>query len=372
MNKKEVNELKKVFSDECGFMNFNKVVTAYVDAEKNIKYYNNQLYNTISQDLSELILANVKNVFKGNIGKGLREYAFPNSSSTQSLFYNTLKSKFLSDDETKDFIQHIIDTYECVSTYSIILMQCTYSVNKGNKAPKNNPDTEADNYIDYNFIICSLCPVELVFNGLVCTDTPEIVCEESHTRIVSKPTDGFIYPTFSNRSPDVNSVLVYTSKPKSPNVSLVTETLGCEFTLSVNEQKQAFKTILEGALGKELNYDMTTCINDLLIEKRDVNANETEPVRLDKSDIEKVLWEAGVSEDNVNNASKVYDSAIGDMKLDIQALTEDKITLSTGAFTITYNHNYTHLVNTKIINGKKVITIEVDEPITVNDINVAD
>ena len=99
MNKKEVNELKKVFSDECGFMNFNKVVTAYVDAEKNIKYYNNQLYNTISQDLSELILANVKNVFKGNIGKGLREYAFPNSSSTQSLFYNTLKSKFLSDDE---------------------------------------------------------------------------------------------------------------------------------------------------------------------------------------------------------------------------------------------------------------------------------
>lgn len=34
MNKKEVNELKKVFSDECGFMNFNKVVTAYVDAEK--------------------------------------------------------------------------------------------------------------------------------------------------------------------------------------------------------------------------------------------------------------------------------------------------------------------------------------------------
>ena len=93
MNKKEVNELKKVCSDECGFMNFNKVVTAYVDAEKNIKYYNNQLYNTISQDLSELILANVKNVFKGNIGKGLREYAFPNSSSTQSLFYNTLKSK---------------------------------------------------------------------------------------------------------------------------------------------------------------------------------------------------------------------------------------------------------------------------------------
>lgn len=370
MNKKEVNELKKVFSDECGFMSFNKVVTAYVDVEKNIRYYNNQLYNTIPQDLSELVIANIKNVFKGNIGKGLREYAFPTSSSTQSLFYNTLQSKFLNDDETKDFIQHIIDTYDCVSTYSIILMHCTYSVNKGSKAPKNNPDIEPDNFIDYNFIICSLCPVELVFNGLVCTDTPEIVCEETHTRIVNKPTDGFIYPTFSDRSPDVNSVLVYTSKPKSPNISLVTETLGCEFTLSSKEQKTTFNQLLENTLGKDLNYVMTTCINDLLIEKQNESEYDTEPVRLGKEDITTLLREAGVSETNIEHTATACDEVIGNTKLDIAALTDKKITVKSGGFTITYDHSYTHLVDTKIVNGKKVITIQVDEPITVNDINI--
>ena len=50
MNKKEINEIKKNFSDDCGFFTVNHVVTAFVDAEKNIKCKTNQLYNTIPQD----------------------------------------------------------------------------------------------------------------------------------------------------------------------------------------------------------------------------------------------------------------------------------------------------------------------------------
>ena len=37
MNKKEINEIKKNFNDDCGFFTVNHVVTAFVDAEKNIK-----------------------------------------------------------------------------------------------------------------------------------------------------------------------------------------------------------------------------------------------------------------------------------------------------------------------------------------------
>lgn len=38
----------------------NHVVTAFVDAEKNIKCKTNQLYNTIPQDEAELIMINLK------------------------------------------------------------------------------------------------------------------------------------------------------------------------------------------------------------------------------------------------------------------------------------------------------------------------
>ncbi|WP_278946210.1 DUF4317 family protein, partial [Ruminococcus bicirculans (ex Wegman et al. 2014)] len=46
MNKKEINEIKRIFSDDCGLFTVNHVVTAFVDAEKNIKCKTNQLYNT--------------------------------------------------------------------------------------------------------------------------------------------------------------------------------------------------------------------------------------------------------------------------------------------------------------------------------------
>ncbi len=34
MNKKEIAEIKKNFSDDCGFFTVGKVLTAYIDAEK--------------------------------------------------------------------------------------------------------------------------------------------------------------------------------------------------------------------------------------------------------------------------------------------------------------------------------------------------
>lgn len=60
MNKKEINEIKRIFSDDCGLFTVNHVVTAFVDAEKNIKCKTNQLYNTIPQDEAELIMINLK------------------------------------------------------------------------------------------------------------------------------------------------------------------------------------------------------------------------------------------------------------------------------------------------------------------------
>lgn len=93
MNKKEINEIKKNFNDDCGFFTVNHVVTAFVDAEKNIKCKTNQLYNTIPQDEAELIMINLKKVLSGSIGKNLLEYSFPKDAylegGAQPFMYET-------------------------------------------------------------------------------------------------------------------------------------------------------------------------------------------------------------------------------------------------------------------------------------------
>ena len=48
MNKKEINEIKRIFSDDCGLFTVNHVVTAFVDSEKNIKCKTCLLYTSPS------------------------------------------------------------------------------------------------------------------------------------------------------------------------------------------------------------------------------------------------------------------------------------------------------------------------------------
>ena len=65
MNKKEIAEIKKNFSDDCGFFTVGKVLTAYIDAEKNIVYKDTQLYNIMPSDEAELIMINLKKTLSG-------------------------------------------------------------------------------------------------------------------------------------------------------------------------------------------------------------------------------------------------------------------------------------------------------------------
>ena len=85
MNKKEINELKKNFSDDCGYFTINNVVSAFVDSEKNIKYKSVDLYSTLSQDESEQIMINLKKVLSGQLGKNLNEFPFPQTSMPRAV-----------------------------------------------------------------------------------------------------------------------------------------------------------------------------------------------------------------------------------------------------------------------------------------------
>ena len=194
MNKKEINEIKKNFNDDCGFFTVNHVVTAFVDAEKNIKCKTNQLYNTIPQDEAELIMINLKKVLSGSIGKNLLEYSFPKDAylegGAQPFMYETLQSKLLDEEKVDNFLNAIVEKVEYVSTYTIFMAHCTYSVLKKNKMDEF--EDEADT--DYNFIVTALCPVNLRIDGLVYDEQDNSIAKkESCDRIVELPSDGFFF-----------------------------------------------------------------------------------------------------------------------------------------------------------------------------------
>lgn len=371
MNKKEVSEIKKVFSDDCGFFTINHVVSAFVDAEKNIKYKSNRLYNTLPSEESEYIMINLKKVLSGQLGKNLLEYQFPRGSyedgGSQKFFYDVLQSKLKDDDTVDRFLNSIVEKMEYVSTYAIFSAHCTYSVLKKNK----NDDFADDSELDYNFIITAICPVNLRIDGLVYSDeTNEIVKKIGGDKIVELPSDGFLFPVFSDRTPDVNGVMYYTKNAKKPNTSIVDELLGCEFVMSCQSEKATFHAILNNVVSDELDYSLITTVNEKIQEIVDQNSHETEIPTIDENKLSSILWESGVSQEKLEHLPKVYETALGDKPLTAVNLVEKKTVLSVPSITVNISKDGVNKVRTEMIDGRKCLIIDLDDPeISVNGIS---
>lgn len=62
MNKKEVAEIKRSFAEGCGFFTLNRVLYAYADAKKNIKYSDVRSWATIPEDEGAVVMETLKKV----------------------------------------------------------------------------------------------------------------------------------------------------------------------------------------------------------------------------------------------------------------------------------------------------------------------
>ena len=65
MNKKELSEIRKNFSDTSDLFVLNQVATAFVDSEKNIRCQTSRAYHNIASEESDCLMATLKRVLAG-------------------------------------------------------------------------------------------------------------------------------------------------------------------------------------------------------------------------------------------------------------------------------------------------------------------
>lgn len=364
MNKKEINEIKKNLDKDSGFFTINHVVTACVDAEKKIKCMTNQMNNLIAEDESELIVAYLKKILSGSIGKNLLEYHFPNDAYLEGgaqLFMNeVLRSKLTDEELVQKYIDRIIEKMEYLSTYTIFTAHCTYAVKNKNK--NLDDDIGGDSDTNYNFIITAICPVNLRIDGLIYDEQANSIAKkETADRIVDPPTDGFLFPLFSDRQADINGVLYYTKNAKKPNSSIVEELLGCEYSMSGVSEKATFHAIMNNVCGDELDLKVINTVNSKIQDIIDRNAHETEIPTVNSKDISNILWESGISQQKLEHLPKVYETALGEKELTCANLVDKKTVLTVPGVTVNISKDGMERVRTQTVGGRKCLVIELDE-----------
>lgn len=363
MNKKELNDLKKNFTDSCGFFTFNQVLRAFVDSDKNIIFKNHGLLGVLPSEEQELLTITLKKGLSGTLGKNLTEYNFPNSQyeqgGAQSVLYSVLKSKLQDENDADAFLKRITENIEYTSTFAIISAHCTYTLFRRDK---NDEKTEQSN--DYNFILTVFCPVEIGEDVLVFDDDSNNICLiPKKSRVISRaPTDGFLFPILTCGDPDINAVLCYTSKPKEPNRSLVKNVLGCESVLTPIGEKEVFGQVLSDVVGDELDYTMITRINEKIEDEIKERRFDSKPAAIDDIKLRDILGDVGVEDKKLESVHKVYTDAVGAKPLTALNLITPKTVIATPDITINISKNATDKVRTSVVGGRKCLVIDLDDP----------
>ncbi len=371
MNKKEVAEIKRSFSEGCGFFTLNRILYAYADAEKNVKFSEVRNYAMLPEDEGAVVMETLKKTFSGSLGKNLNEYPFPNESyeegGAQHTLYAAVKGKLEDEDANKALVSRIVENTDYASAYTIIVGHCTYSILVKDKNDENIGEGDSE----YNFITVAICPVNTGDDGLFYDDEQQTIAKKSNTEMIiaRAPQDGFFYPVFSDRSPDVNSVMYYTRSPKKPNLSVIEDVLECRFDFTPDGEKERFHAVLTDVCREELDYTVITQVNDIIKDIIDQNKNETEPPVIDSSRMRTILSDAGVSDEKLQALDAVYKSTVGDTVLKASNLVENKTILSVPEITVNISKDATDKVRTTVIQGRKCLIIDLDDPsVTINGI----
>ena len=365
MNKREISEIKKQFKKDNNAIT--RICGCYVDAEKQIKTTLKEAFFALSEEEIFKYYEIFKKSLSGGIGKNLHnlEYSIHDEGpdSAHELLMK-LRDEKLADDETVDtFYNKVIENYEYGENYYIILIHAAYDIPKKAQDGMEMFDASDDTY---EYLMCSICPVKLDKAGLCYNAEKNSIEDRSRDWIVQAPDAGFLFPAFNDRNTDLHSMLYYTKNPENLQPALMEEVFGCQTPLSAKGQKETFTELVAETLGSTCDYETVVNIhenlNELIEEKKDL----PEPPTLTAPEVKNLLARSGASEE------EQYNSTAGE-KTEFVAtnLTSTKsMEVKTPDVIVKVSPEKAALLETRVIDGRSYLLIQIDDAIEVNGVPV--
>ena len=328
MNKKDILEIKRRFKkDAC---TFTRMCGCYVDADRNKVLTFGETFLNLEDEEFHKYLEIAKKVLSGTIGNNLLELEFPASEEEaggKQQFLMGLRDSCLKSDELMEaFYDHVIDSYEYVGNYLILVFHDAYDVMT--KTSDNNKLDESEEV--YEYLLCAICPVTLTKPGLGYRADENRIGPRIRDWVVGVPDTGFVFPAFTDRSTDIHSVMFYTRDTKTPQAEFMENGLGCYGKMTATEKKLTFQDIVKDVIGEDdeesdaLFLGIQGNINDRIpIVAED--EPEPEPVILTTADISEVLTESGCSEEQVAVIQKQYEDVFSEELPAAEQLVDPKL-----------------------------------------------
>lgn len=373
MNQKELSELRRRWRLDKNAVS--RIYGCFVNSAKEIVAEVNESFGLLPQEEAEKYLSLLKKSMSGTMGKNLIDIEFTTQQvmdSEQHRLLMQLRTSGLRDDQArKKFYETVMASLDLDhSNYLILLAHDAYDV------PHHGKDgevQEATSEAVFSYIVCAICPVK---EGKVELNyfpgDNEFHCTAGRT--VAQPELGFLFPAFDDRAANLYNALFYSRKADDLHHEFLDAVFHTKPPMSAPEQKAAFQNALVDSLGDTCSLDVVQAVHEQLSTQiaEHKERKDPEPLTVSVGSIGAILADCGVREDQIVDFRQECKEQFGeDAALNPGNLIDaKKIEIKTPQVSISIDPEYSYLVETRRINGRKYFLIPLEDGVEFNGLAV--
>ncbi len=371
MTKKEIAELKKLLTqNNCSIT---RICGCYVDGEKNKKAEFAQAFLALPEEELFKYFELLRRPLSGTLGKNLLDLEFPlaceEQGGTQEFLLRLRDSRLKDDALLEEFYDKIIETYEYVGNYLILIVHDVYDV------PGRTQDgMELEDASDeiYEYILVCICPVNLSKPGLSYDPAENNFHNRIRDWVVEAPQTGFLFPAFNDRSADIHGLLYYVKDGEELQDGFAESLFSCPLPPSAGTQKESFQSLVEDTLGEACDLETVKNIHEKLNEMMEEHKEEPEPLVLDHNEVKTLFAQSGVSNEKLEALDRYFEEAPESAPsfLASNVSSPKSFEVKTPDVVIKVKPDRTNLVETREIDGRKCLVTWLEGDVVVNGISV--
>lgn len=284
MDKKSILEIRKQFTIKN--INLVSLTTAFLrGTDKEITKKNTVSGISLSEDMTFRVIEILKKTLNGTVEKNLYESPI----NTESDIYDSLHvlaTQKVTDTDIDNLLEKIGQNYDIASNAYIQVAKLTYDV----PAKSTDGAVLEDGDSTFEFIVCSVCPIE--FEKAALTIVGDKFMEAERRPIVKMPEFGFMYPAFINREPVVDEMILYVKRPQDMPNMLIMALTDRDVPASNEIQKRSFFNILNNLSNQEIPFESMQTLQGVVNAEIEDKHSNNEDTKIGKDEMKAILKKA--------------------------------------------------------------------------------
>lgn len=316
----DILELRKRMTLEN--TNIVRFTGAYISNEKEQITKMNERFLNLPEEEIHKYLDIAREVLNKKVEDRMLGLTISEESKTQKYaLAQALESKLHPEKENmiEELYNLIIENKAIIGNYLILLFYDVYDV------PKVAADGEEleDSEEVYEYLLGAICPVQLTKPGIEYDEETGTFRNRERDWVVQKPTEGFIWPAFENRTADRERILFYTKDAKKPDHNLMERGFGTIPTLTATEEREKFEEmILEATdsvgITEKIECELAEELYNMLLEPG------TEEKTLKPEEINNLIRKCGEAEIYADRIEKAYEAGFHPLYPKVSHLLNEK------------------------------------------------